>query len=187
MDVSEFDLTASYRAGDPAGIVAHVESVLTAMPLPRCIDPKATVEYSPDSRRLVVEYELPAVDVVPKVKSYRYVKSRETVVETARPAPQVKALYSSTIVQLALLSLAAIFEFDSERHIDVVVFNGVVDTPDPHSGQPIRPCLLAVRVTRDTFAEINLEDVDPSSCLKDLSATLSRNPTKFVPVRPLLE
>jgi restriction system protein len=187
MDVSEFDLTAGYRAGDPAGIVAHVESVLTAMPLPRCIDPKAAVEYSPDSRRLVVEYQLPALDVVPKVKSYRYVKSRETVVETPRPASQVKALYASTIVQLALLSLAAIFELDSERHIDVVVFNGVVDTLDPHSGQPIRPCLLAVRVTRDTFAEISLEDVDPSSCLKDLSAALSRNPTKLVPVRPLLE
>ena len=186
-DPSESALIASYRAGDPAGIAAHVESVLTAMPLPCCINPKAAVEYSPDSHRLVVEYELPAVDVVPKVKSYRYVKSRETVVGTARPASQVKALYASTIAQLALLSLAAIFELDSERHIDVVVFNGVVDTLDPQSGQPIRPCLIAVRVTRDTFAEINLEDVDPSSCLKDLSATLSRNPTKFVPVRPLLE
>jgi hypothetical protein len=187
IDVSESDLTAGYRAGDPAGIAAHVESVLTAMPLPRCINPKAAVEYSPDSHRLVVEYELPAVDVVPKVKSYRYVKSRETVVETARPASQVKALYASTIAQIALLSLAAIFELDSERDIDVVVFNGVVDTLDPQSGQPIRPCLIAVRVTRDTFAGINLEDVDPSSCLRDLSATLSRNPTKFVPVRPLLE
>jgi hypothetical protein len=187
MDVSESDLSASYRAGDPAGIAAHAESVLTAMRLPRCIDPKAAVEYSLDSRRLVVEYELPTVDVVPKAKSYRYVKSRETVVETARPASRVKALYASTIAQLVLLSLAAILELDSERHIDVVVFNGVVDTLDPDSGQPIRPCLIAVRVTRDMFAEINLEDVDPSACLKDLSATLSRNPTKFVPVRPLLE
>jgi restriction system protein len=187
MDVSESDPTASYRAGDPAGIAAHVESVLTAMPLPRCIDPKARAAYSPGARKLVVEYELPTVDVVPKAKSYRYVKSRETVVETARPASRVKALYASVIAQLTLLSLAAIFQLDSERHIDVVVFNGVVDTLDPHSGQPIRPCLIAVRVTRDTFAEIKLEDVDPSACLKDLSATLSRNPTKFDPVRPLLE
>ena len=187
MEVSESDLTASYRAGDPAGIAAYVESVLMAMPLPRCINPKAAVEYSLDSRRLVVEYELPKVDVVPTAKSYRYVKSRETVVETVRPASKIKGLYARTIAQLALLSLAAILELDSERHIDVVVFNGVVDTLDPHSGQPIRPCLIAVRVTRDTFAEIKLEDVDPSACLKDLSASLSRNPTKFVPVRPLLE
>jgi restriction system protein len=185
-DVSGSDLTASYRTGDPAGIAAHVESVLTTLPLPRCINPTAKVAYSPDSRQLVVEYELPGVDVVPKAKSYRYVKSRETVVETARPASQVKALYASTIAQLSLLSLAAIFEFDSERHIDVVVFNGVVDTLNPRSGQPIRPCLITARVTGDTLAEINFEDADPSACLKHLSASVSRNPAKFVPVRPLL-
>lgn len=186
-DVSESDLAANYRAGDPAGIAAYVESVLTALRLPRGINPKAKVAYSPDSRQLAVEYELPTVDVVPKAKSYRYVKSRETVVETARPASQVKALYASTIARLTLLSLAAILEFDSERHIDIVVFNGVVDTLDPRSGQPIRPCLITVRVTADTFAEINLEDVDPSDCLKHLPATVSQNPAEFVPVRPLLE
>jgi restriction system protein len=186
-EVSESDRAASYRAGDPAGIAAHVESVLTAMPLPRGINPKATVAYSPDARRLVVEYELPTVGVVPRAKSYRYVKSRETVVEAARTAPQVKALYASTIAQLTLVSLAAILKLDSERHIDVVIFNGVVETQDPGSGQPIRPCLIAVRVTRDALAEINFEGVDPTACLKQLSAAVSRNPTRFVPVRPLLE
>lgn len=51
------------------------------MPLPRGINPKAAVEYSPDSPRLVVEYELPRIDVVPKAKSYRYITSREEVAE----------------------------------------------------------------------------------------------------------
>jgi restriction system protein len=187
LDTSESDLTASYRAGDPAGVATHVESVLTAMPLPRWINPKATVAYSPDSRQLVVEYELPTVDVVPKAKSYRYVKTRETVVERARPSSQVKALYASAIAQLTLLSLAAISRLDSERHIDIVLFNGVVETRDPQSGEPIRPCLIAVRVTRDDLAKINFEGVDPSACLEQLSAVVSRNPTQFVALRPLTE
>ncbi len=182
---SDSELTASYRAGDPAGITARAEWALTAMPLPRCITPKARVAYSPDARQLVVEYELPTVDVVPKAKSYRYVKSRETVVEAARPAPQVKALYTSVIAQLTLLAVAAIVRCDSERHIDAVVFNGVVDAMDPQSGQPIRPCLIAVRVARDALADINLQDVDPSACLKRLSATVSGNPTDLISVRPL--
>ena len=182
---SDAELTASYRAGDLVGIAAHAESALTAMPLPRCITPKARVGYSPDARQLVVEYELPTVDVVPKAKSYRYVKSRATVVEAACPAPQVKALYASVIAQLTLLAVAAVVKCDSERHIDAVVFNGVVAAMDPQGGQPIRPCLIAVRVTRDALADINLQDVDPSACLKRLSATVSRNPTDLVPVRPL--
>jgi restriction system protein len=178
---------SEYRAGDPAGIAAHVESVLTAMPLPRCIAPKATVAYSADARQLVVEYELPPVDVVPKAKSYRYVKSRQTVAQTARPASKVKALYASTIAQLTLLSLAAIVKLGGERHVDVVVFNGVVETQDPASGQPIRPCLIAVRVARDTLADIDFAEVDPPACLKHLSAAVSRDPTQYIPVRPLLE
>ena len=187
LDLSQSDLAASYRSGDPAGIAAYVESVLTALPLPRCITPKAKVAYSPDARESVVEYELPTSDIVPKVKSYRYVKSRELVVGKARPASQVKTLYASAIAQIAILSLAAIWEFDGERHIDAVVFNGVVETLDAHSGQPIRPCLITVRVSRETFAEIDLEHVDPSACLERLSATVSHNPTEFVPVQPLLE
>jgi restriction system protein len=186
-DVSEPDLTTRYRAGDPAGIAAYVEAALTALPLPRCITPKAKAAYSPDERESVIEYELPTADVVPKARSYRYVKSREVVVEKARPASQVKALYTSVIGQLAILSVAAVWECDSERYIDAVVFNGVVDTLDAPGGQPIRPCLITVRVTRETFAEIDLEHLDPSACLERLSATVSQNPTKFVPVRPLLE
>lgn len=186
-DMSESELTASYRVGDPGGIAAYVESALTALPSRRGISPKAEVSYSPDTRELVVEYELPTADVIPKAKSYRYVKSREVVVEKARPASQVKALYTSVIAQLAILSLAVIWEFDSERYIDAVVFNGVVDTRDAHSGQLIRPCLVTLRVSRETFTGIDLEHVDPRACLERLSATVSQNPTEFVPVRPLLE
>jgi restriction system protein len=173
------------HTGDAAGIAAHVESVLTAMPLPQWITPKASAVYSPSARQLVVDYELPTVEVVPRIKSYRYVKSRERVVATVRAASQTKALYASVIAQLTLLAVAAIVKCDRERHVDAVVFNGVVDVVDSQSGQPIRPCLIAVQVTADALAGIDLSDIDPSACLTRLSATVSDNPTDFVPVRPL--
>jgi restriction system protein len=144
--------TALYLAGDPKGIAEYIELTLTAMQL-GTDSPKARVAYSPQSRQLVVEYELPAVDVVPKAKSYRYVKSQDKVVETARPASQVKGLYAGAIARLTLACLARIFRVDTKRHIDVVVFNGVVETIDPRTGKPTRPCLITVRTTRDTFTE----------------------------------
>ncbi|WAC89222.1 hypothetical protein [Mycobacterium sp. Aquia_213] len=166
----------------PAEFANRVESVLAAIPLPRGITPKLAVEYVSAARQLVIEYELPGAGVVPTAKTYRYVKSRETVVETPRPAGQVKALYASTIAQLTLLSLATVFAFDGERQCEVVIFNGVVETMDPNTGQRIRPCLISARVDADTFAGIDLDDVDPSVCLKKLSALVSPNPTEFVPV-----
>jgi restriction system protein len=44
-----------------------------------------------------------------------------------------------------------------------------------------------VRVTRDTFAVLNLAHVDRQACLKHLSASVSKSPTELAPVRPVLE
>lgn len=172
---------------DPAELAAHVESALAAMPLPRGFASRSVVEYAPATGQLVVEYELPTVAVVPAAKAYRYVKSRDTVVETARPAGQVKALYASTIAQLALLALATVFALDGDRRLDVVIFSGVVETTDPDTDQAVRPCLISARVDADTFAGIDLHDIDPSVCLKRLNATVSPNPTELVPAPPLAE
>jgi restriction system protein len=178
--------SATYLKAEPKGITEYIQSALAAMQL-SIESPKARVAYSPQSRQLVVEYELPTVDVVPKAKSYRYVKSQDKVVETARPVSQVKGLYASVIAQLTLACIAHIFRVDMKQHIDVVVFNGVVDTIDPRTGKPTRPCLITVRTTRDTFTEINLVQVDPAACLKYLNAGVSKSPTELAPVRPVLE
>jgi HJR/Mrr/RecB family endonuclease len=188
--------TALYLAGDPNGIVEFIAATLDDIDVLLSVDtelqlrsdsPKAKVAYTPQSRQLVVEYELPAVDVVPKAKSYRYVKAQDKVVETARPASQVNALHASAIAQLTLLCLAHILRVDTKQDIDVVVFNGVVDTIDRRTGKPTRPCLISVRTTRDTFTEIDLFQVDPAACLKYLNAAISTRPSELAPVRPVLE
>ena len=177
---------ALYLAGDPKGITEYIELTLTAMQL-GTDSPKARVVYLPESRQLVVEYELPADDIVPKAKSYRYVKSQDKVVETSRPASQVNGLYSSAIARLTLLCLARIFQVDTKRHVDVAVFNGVRDAIDRRTGKPTRPCLITVRTTRDAFTDIDLDQVDPVACLKYLHAGISTSPTELAPVRPVLE
>lgn len=183
------DVPAGYSGGDPNGIVVWVRSILETMQphLPDGFEANAKVAYSPESRQLVVEYEFPTAKVVPTAKLYRYIASRERLAQTVRPAAQVKSLYSGAIAQLALLCLANIFACDTKQHIDVVVFNGVVDTIDPRTGKPTRPCLITVRTTRDTFTEINLAQVEPAACLKYLNAGVSRSPTELAPVRPVLE
>jgi restriction system protein len=91
------------------------------------------------------------------------------------------------VAQVAIRTVHELLESDKAGHIDVVVFNGVVDTIDPRTGQPIRPCLITVRTTRDTFTEINLKQIDPAACLKYLNAGISRSLTELVPVRPVLD
>jgi restriction system protein len=67
------------------------------------------------------------------------------------------------------------------------VFSGFVDTIDPSTGLAIRPYVVSVRTTRDEFARLDLSNVEPISCLKHLSASISRSPAELIPVKPILE
>lgn len=178
---------AAFEQGDPEAVVAYFELVFQRSAYPNDFPQAFKLAYVPESRQLVVEYELPAVTVVPSVKAYRYVRASDTIAETPRPATQIRGIYAEVVAQVTLRTLHEVFEADRGRHVDVVVFNGVLHTTDPGSGRPIKPCLVTVRATKDAFAELELGLVEPLACLRHLSAGVSKNPAELVPVRPVLE
>jgi restriction system protein len=178
---------ADYRRGDLDAIVSYCSLVLGLSRYPNGFPQEYKVAYLPESRQAIVEYELPTSEVVPTVKAYRYVKANNTIAESARPRSQIKALYASVVAQIAIRTLYELFRSDQGGYIGTVVFNGVVDTYDPGSGRRIRPCLVTVRVTRESFSELDLSRIEPLACLKYLSAGVSKSPTELLPVRPVLE
>ena len=98
----------------------------------------------------------------------------------------MKAQYASVIAQTAL----RVVERSSKPTVAphrTIVLNGMVVTNDPATGRAIRPCLLTLRTTRETFAELDLRRVDPAACLRHLGAGVSRKPEELAPVRPVLE
>lgn len=173
--------------GDQTAVVTYFDMVLRASSYPEGFPGAFKLAYVPASRQVVVEMEFPSVDVVPAAKSYRYVKSQDTTTESPRPASQIRTLYASVLAQVTLRTLHEIFEADRGRFADVVVFNGMLHATDRSTGQATHPCLVTVRATRDTFAQLDLAHVDPAACLKHLSANVSRSPAELEPVRPVLE
>ena len=145
------------------------------------------IAYSAASKQLVVEIELPDIDAVPEAKTYRFIKSRGESTFTPLPMAERKRLYASLIAQVVLRALNDVFTADADENVETVVLNAHVSTIDPKTGQNIHPCLVTVRVTRDHFGQINLAHVEPADCLKGLSASVSRSPAEFVPVKPVME
>jgi restriction system protein len=184
-EVDRFE--ADYHRGVQDAVAAYCSMVLEASQYPKGFSQEFKLAFVPESRQVVVEYELPTVAVVPAVKTYRYVRGSDTVNESPRPQPQIKALYASIVAQVAIRTVHELLEADTGEHIDTVVFNGVVDTTDPGSGRRVRPCLVTLRTTRDVFGELDLTHVEPLACLKHLSAGVSKSPSELVPVRPVLE
>lgn len=175
------------QAGLPQEVVEYFSMVLASSVYPETFPQKVKLAYVPESKQLVVEYELPAFDVVPEVGSYKYVKTKDSITETARPQAQRKASYSVIIAQITLRTLYELFKSDRLKCLDMIIFNGYTESINKGTGQSIRPCIVTVRTSRDIFTGLNLRQVDPQACLAVLNASVSKSPTELTPVRPVLE
>jgi len=173
--------------GSPAAIVDYFTMVLASSNYPDGFPQHAKLAYVPESKQLVIEYDLPSFDVILDVGSFRYVKTKDEITQTTRPLAQRKTLYSSVVAQVALRSLYELFKADRMGHVDIIVLNGYVASTDKGTGHPIRTCLITVRTSRDTFTQLNLSKVDPLVCLNVLNASVSKSPAELAPVRPVLE
>jgi restriction system protein len=136
---------------------------------------------------VVLEVDLPTIDVVPAEREFHYVKSRDAAELKARPERERRSIYLEVIAQTTLRIVWEIFASDSAQLVDSAVVNGFVSTINPATGQSVRPCLITLRTTSDTLRQLDLSRVDPIACLKQLNAGVSASPAELAPVRPILE
>ena len=76
------------------------------------------IGYSPDSKQLVVELDLPDFDAVSEESSYKYVKSSDSIEPLKRPIAKRKALYSNLISQITLKAIDTTFRADRLGCVD---------------------------------------------------------------------
>lgn len=180
-------LQAGYGRGDVAAIRSFAIIVLQLSKYPEGFPKEQRVAYLPDSRQLVIEYELPNKRIIPDVAEYRYVKSKDAIEEKLRKPAEAKELYQNIVAAICLRTLYEVLENDSGEFIDVVVFNGMLKDTDPATGKDIHPCLISVRTTKERFMELNLAKVDKKACLRNLGAQVSPQPAELLPVKPVVE
>jgi restriction system protein len=98
-EVDEF--AAAFAAGSPPAVVEYFDMVLANSVYPDGFPQRHRVAYVPEFAQLVVEYDLPTIDVVPTVREYRYVKARDETTAATRPSKDVRAQYASVVAQTA--------------------------------------------------------------------------------------
>ena len=178
----------SYRSGKPEAVATFFASIFEASDQPAKFPRKWQLRYAPESRHLVINFDLPIIDdIVPLVERYKYSKSSDEISEFKKTQKARQNIYSVVVPQLVLKRLYEIFTSDLEKVVDVVTVSAFVEAIDPSTGQRVRPCLVSVRTTRDEFEKLDLRHVDPVACLKRLNATVSRSPSELVAVKPIIE
>lgn len=180
---------AEFESGNASAVSDYFAAVMCNSKYSDGFLQEATrVIYIKESKQLLVEYTLPLLeDIIPTLKSYKYVKVNDKIVETLMPERQRKELYSSVIAQVILRCVHELFKADYNQHVETVLINGFIKAIDKSTGQSVRPCIITLRTTRDEFDAIDLRHVDPTACLQKLKASVSKDPSGLLPVRPILD
>lgn len=177
---------ASYRASNMQAVIDYFTTVLENDVVLEERPPNVRVAFVPESKQLVVEYQLPTIEVIPIDAGYKYVKKGDSIQATPRRMPEVRRLYSDLLAQLACRALYAIADADTAGVVDVVVLNGFVDTIDPRTGKRITPTIISVRALISELRDIDFSKVEATACLLGLKALVSRSAHELEPVRPIV-
>ncbi|MEU6675334.1 restriction endonuclease [Streptomyces sp. NPDC046925] len=179
-------ISEGVRRRDPDSAVEYFSAALYASTAwPEDFPRQIAAAYDSAARQLVLDWELPAYDIVPAVKSVRYMSGTDQDKETARPESQRRALYKEVLAQCMLLVLHELFAADEQGALESVALNGFVDGHDPATGRPGHIFLATVMASRSSFRELHLAQVDAGSCLTGaLRGQVSTRPDQLTPVRP---
>jgi restriction system protein len=181
------ELAAAWRTGDPDAVALYFAMVIDGSPYPDGVPHRTEVSYLPEARELIVQHELPPMEVIPTVRENRYVQTRDEIDSKDRPVSEVRKRYRDLLAQLSLRVVHEVFASDAARQVDAVKFAGRLSAIDRATGKPIRPYLVNVNVTRESFSDLVLTEVDASACLNHLNAIVSPNPWDLEEVKPLVD
>ena len=174
-----------------AGVSTEIENyfalVLEQSAYPAGFPKKTKVFFAAASATLRIDFELPALDVIPAALGYAYDSIRDELAESALPQKQRRLLYASVLAQISLRAIHEVFTADRAKGIGSIVFDGYVDGINPSNGQPGRFCLVALNITRRQFERLELRKVEPRACLKGLYARLSSKPDQLLAVPPMTQ
>ena len=182
-------LVAAAYGADPDAVPELAAALLSTV-APLCgLIRRGRGVHQPEAAELVVEVELPGLDVVPVEREWRHVVARRAVRPVERKPTERAALYADVIGQVTLAVLATGFRAFPPGLVDAVTVNGHISATDPATGRPAHPCLVTVTAARSTFAELHLDnpELDARRCVAFLGAEISPHPYELEPVQPFVD
>ena len=149
-------------------------------------DKSIAIEFNESENILIVEYYLPNIDSVENIKEVKYNKSTNTTSTIPFSKKELESIYEDLIYKLTLRLINQIIINDTKNAIKGIVFNGWVNSLNKGLGKYQNLCILSVFVTKTSFSDINLENVDAKACFKQLKGISASQLSTLVAIPPIL-
>lgn len=176
-----------YLTQNNDSIIEYCEMVLNNSQYPDSFPKNFELEYNPDNKILIVEYELPAIECFPKVKEVKYIAAKHELKESYISESQINKMFDEAMYKITLRTIHELFEADVVHAIDAVSFNGWVKAINKATGQVENNCILSLQAKKNEFMRIDLSNIDPKSCFRNLKGVASSKLSSLTPVQPILQ
>lgn len=180
-------LKSEVANGQEDAVIEHASLVLEASDYHGLFEKSYLVQYHGDKKLLKIAYDLPSIDVLPSIKSVKFVKATGELKESFIPDREKKFNFESACYQVCLRTLHELFESDDFGNIGSILFNGFVTFVSPATGMEQRSCILSLLVDRENFTNIDLSRVDPKTCFKSLKGVSAASLASLAAIPPVME
>jgi restriction system protein len=178
---------SAYSERQPDAVVNYCDLVLTDSEYPDSFPKSWQLDYKPESHLLLIDYSLPNIESIPRLKEVRYVQARDEFTESNLGDAAVEKIYDAVLYKITLRSLHELITADVANSLDSIVFNGWVRAIEAATGQETNGCILSIQVNKEEFSTINLAKAEPKACFKKLKGVGSSKLAALVPIRPILQ
>lgn len=176
-----------YFKCDSNAVIEYCELVLNNSDYPEPFPTNYDLEYNVDNRILIVEYVLPAPEQMPKLSEVKYIATKNELKEIYISDTQSAKMYDTAIYNISLRTIHELFEADKADAIDTIVFNGWVETINKATGKKSNNCIVSIQTRKTEFLEIELSNVDPKACFKNLKGVGSSKLSGITAIQPLVQ
>lgn len=185
MSIDQFK--RDFEEGHGEEIEKYVYMVLERSQYPEGFEQDYELQYDPISGTVIVNYNLPGMEFVPKILQHKYVASRKEIDIVEMKDKEFNVYYEDVLYQICLRTIHEVFESVYIDDVQNVVFNGWVKGIDKKTGNDFHSCILSCHVSKAEFLVYNLERVEPKECFKNLKGLAAGPLAHLAPVRPILE
>lgn len=168
--------------GDTTAIEEYIAIVVENSIYPDHFDVEHEFKFDPESAELTMRVAVPSPSKLPAIKTYKYIKTSDTIKSTPLSKKAQKDRYTSAIYQVTLRSFHEVFEADRRELIKSISLEVGTSETDPATGKYGFIPFVAAATQRDTFLDIELGGVVPLATLQHLNAALSKDPLGLVAV-----
>ena len=180
-------LKESYLQKDSEAIIQYCEMVLNNSQYPETFPNDFDLDYNPGTKLLIVEYVLPAPDDLPVLTGVKYITTNKELKESFLSEKQLSKIYDSAIYKITLRTLHELFGADKAEALEEIIFNGWVNAINKATGKKANNCITTIRVRKAEFNEIELSNVDPKTCFKNLRGIGSSKLSGMTAVQPIAQ